>query len=133
VRADRALKAMCLAELGTHRPVLDHGVEEGGRNLSGGQRQRLVLARALYHRPDFLILDEATSALDPELEKSVFNTLMAELPDAAIVFITHRLSLAMTAETISMLEHGRMVYSGARHPAGAVSERFTQYIQSNQP
>lgn len=62
--------------------------------LSGGEQQRLAFARALLQRPDALFLDEATSALDPEAERTLLRLLRARLPEATIVSIGHRDSLA---------------------------------------
>jgi putative ATP-binding cassette transporter len=62
--------------------------------LSGGEQQRLAFARALLQRPDALFLDEATSALDPAAERALHRLLRTRLPNATIVSIGHRDSLA---------------------------------------
>ena len=86
---------------------------EGGASLSGGQRQRLVLARALAHRPSILLLDEATSALDNLTEAAVYRNL-ATLGCTCIV-IAHRLSTLSRADTIVVMDHGRVVEQGTHH------------------
>jgi ATP-binding cassette, subfamily B, bacterial len=86
---------------------------EGGASLSGGQRQRLVLARALAHRPSILLLDEATSALDNLTEAAVYRNL-ATLGCTCIV-IAHRLSTLSRADTIVVMDHGRIVEQGTHH------------------
>ena len=86
---------------------------EGGASLSGGQRQRLVLARALAHRPSILLLDEATSALDNLTEAAVYRNL-ATLGCTCIV-IAHRLSTLSRADTIVVMDGGRVVEQGAHH------------------
>lgn len=63
------------------------------RRLSPGEKQRVAFARALLLRPAYLFLDEATSAMDVDLEKLMMETLLAALPDTAIVSIAHRPSL----------------------------------------
>jgi ATP-binding cassette, subfamily B, bacterial len=83
---------------------------EGGASLSGGQRQRLVLARALAHRPSILLLDEATSALDAVTEAEVYRNL-ASLGSTCIV-IAHRLSTVSRADTIVVMDGGRVVEHG---------------------
>jgi putative ATP-binding cassette transporter len=62
--------------------------------LSLGEQQRIGFARALLMRADVLLLDEATSALDEPSEAALFRMLRAELPEAAIISIGHRSTLA---------------------------------------
>jgi len=88
-------------------------LSEGGASLSGGQRQRLVLARALAHRPSIVLLDEATSALDNLTEAAVYRNL-ATLGCTCIV-IAHRLSTLSRADTIVVMDGGRVVEQGAHH------------------
>ena len=68
--------------------------ENWSQVLSGGEQQRLAFARALLQRPDAVFLDEATSALDPEAEQTLLRLLRDRLPEATIVSIGHRDSLA---------------------------------------
>jgi ATP-binding cassette, subfamily B, bacterial len=104
---------------------------EGGASLSGGQRQRLVLARALAHRPSILLLDEATSALDNLTEAAVYRNL-ATLGCTCIV-IAHRLSTLSRADTIVVMDSGRVVEQGAHHElfarAGLYRELYSGQIQ----
>ena len=85
-------------------------VADGGSTLSGGQRQRIALARALLHDPAVLLLDEATSALDSTTERQVMDNLRA-LRTTRIV-IAHRLSTVIHADTIIVMEDGRVVEMG---------------------
>ena len=64
------------------------------QQLSGGEQQRVAFARVLLQRPDFVFLDEATSALDPATEASLYQVLIEELPDCAIVSVAHRTAVA---------------------------------------
>ena len=93
---------------------LDTLLGEGGMRLSGGEKQRIALARALIRQPRLLILDEATSALDSLTELEIGETLreISERRDLVLVMIAHRLSTVLHADTIHVLEKGRIVESG---------------------
>lgn len=109
----QALSRAHLADLVATMPDgLETPLGEDGVRLSGGQKQRLALARALVGNPDLLLLDEATSALDNESERAVQNALESISSELTIILIAHRLSTVRNADTIYMLESGRVVESG---------------------
>lgn len=94
---------------------LDTKIGEGGLKLSGGEKQRLAIARALLRNPDILIFDEATSSLDSITEEQITNTIrdVEKLhPDLIRILVAHRLSTVMHADTIYVLEKGKMVEQG---------------------
>jgi len=88
-------------------------VGDMGIRLSGGQKQRLALARALLRKPQVLILDEATSALDNESERKIQQTLQEIKGDMTIIIIAHRLSTLEIADTIFVLQEGRIEEQGS--------------------
>ena len=88
-------------------------LEEGATNLSGGQKQRLAIARALLKRPRILILDEATSALDPESEVIVQANMARIAKGRTVIAISHRLSSLIGADTILVLDQGRIAGVGS--------------------
>jgi len=89
-------------------------LEENAANLSGGQKQRLSIARALLSKPNILILDEAASALDPESESIFIRNLSRIAVGRTVVMISHRLSTLVNAQSILVMQQGRLVDSG-RH------------------
>ena len=91
---------------------LDTVVGDRGTRLSGGERQRVALARALLRRPDLLVLDEATSSLDTANERAIREALARLHGRTTMLVIAHRLSTVSHADTIVVLDHGRVVESG---------------------
>lgn len=88
-------------------------IGDRGARLSGGQRQRICIARALLKDAPLLILDEATSALDTESEKMVQKALDNLMKNRTTFVIAHRLSTVLHADTIVVLEKGRIVEYGS--------------------
>jgi len=91
---------------------LDTPVGERGIRMSGGQRQRLSLARALLKNPPILVLDEATSAVDNETEAAIQRSLKRIGHNRTVIMIAHRLSTIVDADTIAVVENGRIVEEG---------------------
>ena len=87
-------------------------VGERGVKLSGGERQRIAIARALLKDAPILVLDEATSNLDAESERAVRSTITALMRGRTTFVIAHRLSTVVDADTILVLENGRIVEQG---------------------
>ncbi|CAN5868364.1 ABC transporter ATP-binding protein [soil metagenome] len=94
---------------------LDTQIGEGGLKMSGGEKQRLSIARALIRQPRLLIFDEATSALDSLTEEEITSTVreVSALREQITVLIAHRLSTILHADTIYVLEKGKIVEQGS--------------------
>ncbi|KAI2613960.1 P-loop containing nucleoside triphosphate hydrolase protein [Hypoxylon fragiforme] len=87
-------------------------VGDNGTKLSGGQRQRLCIARAIIKRPKILILDEATSAIDVRGERIVQAAMDKVSQNRTTITIAHRLSTIKKANTIVVLQKGKVVEKG---------------------
>ena len=92
---------------------LDTVVGDRGYRLSGGERQRLAIARLLLKAPNIVVLDEATAHLDSESEAAVQRALDEALTGRTSLVIAHRLSTVRNADTILVLDEGRIVQSGS--------------------
>ena len=84
-----------------------------GMGLSTGQKQRILLARAIYKNPKFLILDEATSALDADNEKIIVDNLERFFEERTVLVVAHRLSTVKNADQIIVLENGAIEEIGS--------------------
>jgi len=107
-------QASCAYLLAKSPAGLDTTIGEMGMKLSGGEKQRLSIARALIRKPRLLIFDEATSALDSLTEEQITDTVrrVSAQSTQITILIAHRLSTIMHADTIFVLEKGRIVESG---------------------
>ena len=110
---EQAARAAHAWEFIVHLPDgMDTLVGERGVKLSGGQRQRIAIARVFLKNPSVVILDEATSSLDNESERYVEEALEELLQGRTTLIIAHRLSTVRRADTVVVLDAGRIVETG---------------------
>lgn len=117
---DRVITALTKAGLMDKVNTLPYGIDtyigqdinEEGINLSGGERQKLLLARALYRNPAFIIFDEPTAALDALAESEIYELCDERLGGITSLFISHRLASTRFCKEIILLEEGKIVELG---------------------
>jgi ATP-binding cassette, subfamily B, multidrug efflux pump len=108
----------------------DSHVEQRGQNLSGGQKQRLAIARALLLEPRLLILDDSTSAVDVETEVLIQRALSARKHEQTTVLVAQRISTALGADRIVVLDRGRVVAQGTHRELLATSAVYREIYDS---
>ncbi len=90
----------------------DTTVGERGVTLSGGQKQRVAIARALAVKPRILVLDDSLSSVDTETEAAILSRLKKDISDLTSILIAHRISTIQNADSIIVMDDGRIVEQG---------------------
>lgn len=128
----QAAHTACLADFIEALPMgYNTKIGRSGLDLSGGQKQRLLIARAVYKNPDFLLFDEATSSLDANNERQIMNNLSQFFKGRTVVVIAHRLSTVMNADQIIVVEKGMIIEQGS-HDQLVKKQSFYYDLVKNQ-
>ena len=92
--------------------ILTREFDDKGENLSVGEQQKLSLARVFADPTPFVLLDEPSSALDPIAEYTMFENMIRATEGRSVMFISHRLSSAVLADRVILLENGTLSECG---------------------
>jgi len=101
---------------------------ERGYSLSGGQRQRIALARAIMSDPRVLVLDDATSAVDPSKEHEIREAMATVMQGRTTIVIAHRPGTIALADTVVLLDGGRVAATGTHDQLLADSQRYREVL-----
>lgn len=92
--------------------TLTREFDDEGAILSGGEQQKIAVARVFAKKCSIVILDEPSSALDPVAEYKMYEAIMQECKDKSLIFISHRLSSAVLADRVCLMDDGEIVEEG---------------------
>lgn len=109
-KIDQALDFVSLNDIASDEVL---GKEIGGIDLSGGQWQKLAIARSVYRNRALLVLDEPTSNLDPLMETEIFQHYLTMANDKTVIYVTHRISMAVLAQRIIVIKDGEIIQDGS--------------------
>lgn len=128
-----AARAACIHEsILQFRDGYETKVGERGVTLSGGQKQRVCIARALLKDAPILILDDSLSAVDTDTERTLFANIMSLRRDKLTIIIAHRITTVSHADTIVVLDEGRVIEQGSHDELieqnGAYSEMYERQL-----
>ncbi|MGA9277929.1 ABC transporter ATP-binding protein [Ilumatobacter sp.] len=101
---------------------------ERGFSLSGGQRQRIAIARAILADPRILVLDDATSAVDPSKEHEIRSAMSTVMEGRTTIVIAHRPGTIALADTVVLLDEGRVVAQGPHDELLATEPRYRDVL-----
>lgn len=101
-----------------------------GVGVSEGQRQRILIARAVYKKPDYLFFDEATSNLDAYNEKQIMENLREFMVGRTVIVIAHRLSTVKNADQIIVLDKGKVVEVGNHESLTALRGPYYNLVKN---
>ena len=129
---DAAKKSQIHAEILNFPQQYQTLVGERGITLSGGQRQRTSLARALLVNAKVLILDDALSSVDNKTATQILNNLSSARAEKTVIFISHQLSAAATADRILVMDEGKIVQNGTHQELVKQSGLYQSLWQQHQ-
>ena len=109
--------------------VLTREFDKDGVQLSGGEQQKLAISH-VYSKPNrFVILDEPSSALDPIAEYEMYERMNAACKDCGMIFISHRLSSAVLADRVYLMEHGQVLEEGTHESLMRKNGRYAEMFR----
>lgn len=105
-------------------------IGQSGVGLSQGQKQRVLIARAIYKNPDYLLFDEATNALDANNEKAIMENMGKIAEGKTVVVVAHRLSTVKNADKIVVLDAGEIVEEGTHEQLINIKGKYYHLVKN---
>lgn len=130
-RLMRAAEIACCKDFIMALPLkFNTKIGRDGVGLSQGQKQRILIARAVYKDPDFILLDEATNALDAKNERQITENLEHFYKGKTVVIVAHRLSTVKNADQIVVLDSGKVVEIGTHNDLVARRGAYYELVRN---
>ncbi|MGN8056109.1 peptidase domain-containing ABC transporter [Pedobacter sp. 22163] len=127
VRIQHAIEMANLSDFISEQPFgIQTKIGVAGRGISQGQKQRLLIARAVYKQPQYILFDEATNALDANNERVIIDNLKSFFKNRTVIIVAHRLSTVSHADNIIVLEKGKVIEEGTHK---ALTEQRGEYYK----
>lgn len=101
-----------------------------GNGISQGQRQRILIARAVYKDPEYLLFDEATNSLDANNERVIMDNLQEFFDGRTVVIVAHRLSTVSNADNIIVLNKGQIIEQGTHQELTALKGDYYSLVRN---
>lgn len=101
-----------------------------GNGISQGQRQRLLIARAVYKNPEYILFDEATNALDANNERVIMDNMKEFFTGRTVVIVAHRLSTVSHADNIILLDKGHIIEQGTHQQLTALKGDYYKLVKN---
>ncbi|MFD6070750.1 ABC transporter ATP-binding protein [Amycolatopsis lurida] len=129
---DELRRALEEVRLSDKIAALDDGLDTplSSTSVSGGERQRIALARAILRTPDVVLLDEATAQVDGRTESAIHDCIRRLAREGAVVTVAHRLSTVIDADTIVVMEEGRVRASGRHEHLLATDTLYRELVEA---
>ena len=130
-RLARALRVANISKFIESLPMRSEAmIGADGNGISSGQKQRILIARAVYKNPLFILFDEATNALDANNELQIMQNLSTFLKQRTSIIVAHRLSTVREADKIIVLENGRVIEEGDHDSLVALRGKYFRLVQN---
>lgn len=130
-KVQRAIRIANMHEFVADEPFgLATKIGTAGKGISQGQKQRLMIARAVYKEPEYILLDEATNSLDTNNERIIVERLNEFFDNRTVIVVAHRLSTVKNADNIIVLEKGEIVEQGTHKKLTALKGKYFELIKN---